>query len=136
MFWVFICSECLYYFLYSVSWFAVCMSLAVERSSDSYPEALIILIFAWFGCGFICIGVYLSMYCGGGVFVFYGSRLSSSANVFSSAGMCFTLMLYGVMLSCSFNSLLFITSVRSLFFMFSRDLWSVKHSICFCAPFI
>ena len=49
-------------FLYSWSWFAVCMSFAVERSSDSYPEALMTLIFACFGCGFTCIGVYLSMY--------------------------------------------------------------------------
>ena len=51
--------------LYSVSWFAVCMSFAVERSSDSYPEDLITLIFACFGWGFICIGVYLSMHWGG-----------------------------------------------------------------------
>ena len=55
--------------LYSVSWIAVCMSFAVERSSDSYPEALITLIFACFRWGFICIGVYLSMYLGGEVFV-------------------------------------------------------------------
>ena len=49
-------------FLYSWSWFAVCMSFAVERSRDSYLEALMTLIFACFGCGFTCIGVYLSMY--------------------------------------------------------------------------
>ena len=78
--------------LYSVSWFAVCMSFAVERSSDSYPEALITLIFACFGWGFICIWVYLSLYWGGEMFVFYGSLLSASANVFLSAGICFTLM--------------------------------------------
>ena len=68
--------------------------------------------------------------------VFEGSLLSASANVFLSSGMCFTLMLYGVMLSSNFNSLLLVTSARSVFSMFTSDLLSVKHSICVCAPFI
>ena len=122
--------------LFSGSLAAACMSLAVERSKDSCPEALMTLIFACFGCGFTCIGVYLSMYGGGVVSIFEGSLLRASANVFLSAGICFTLMLYGVMLSSNFNSLLLVTSARSLFSMFTSDLWSVKHSICVCAPFI
>ena len=123
-------------FLYSLSWFAVCISFAVERSRVSCPEALMTLIFACFGCGFTCIGVYLFMYGHGVVSVFEGSLLSASANVFSSSGICFTLMLYGMMLSSNFNSLLLVTSARSLFSMFSSDLLSVKHSICMCAPFM
>ena len=68
--------------------------------------------------------------------VYEGNLLSASANVFLSAGICFTLMLYGVMLSSNFNSLLLVTSASSLFSMFTSDLWSVKHSICVCAPFM
>ena len=79
--------------LYSGSSLAVCMSFAVGMSSVSYPEALMTLIFACFGWGFSCIGVYLSMYCGGEVCVLDGNLLSASANVFLSAGICFTLML-------------------------------------------
>ena len=73
---------------------------------------------------------------GGVVSLFEGSWLSASANVFLSAGMFFTFILYGVMLSSNFNSLLLVISARSLFCMFTSDLWSVKHSICVCAPFI
>ena len=123
-------------FLYSGSLFAVCMSFAVERSKDSCPEALIPLNFACFGCGFTCIGVYLSMYGGGVVSDLEGRRLRASANVFLSAGICFTFILYGVMLSSNLNSLLLVASERSLFSMFTSDLWSVKHSICVCAPFM
>ena len=63
-----------------------------------------------------------------------GSLLSASAKVFLSAGMCFTMILYGVMLSNNLSSLLFVTSARSLFSMLTRALWSVKHSISLCAP--
>ena len=45
-----------------------------------------------------------------------GNLLSASANVLLSAGMFFTLMLYGVMLSNNLNSLLFVSSAKSLFF--------------------
>ena len=65
-----------------------------------------------------------------------GRRLRASANVFLSAGMCLTFMLYGVILSSSFSSLLLVTSERSLFSMLTNDLWSVKHSIGLCAPFM
>ena len=51
-----------------------------------------------------------------------GSLLSASAKVFLSAGMCFTMILYGVMLSSSLSSLLFVTSARSLFSMLIRAL--------------
>ena len=78
-------------FLYSVPWLAVFMSFAVEKSSDSYPEALITLIFALFGCGFICIGVYLSMYGGGGgVFVLMAIGLVHLQ-------MCFYLLVCGLL---------------------------------------
>ena len=66
-FWVGICFGFLYVlsacvrFLYSGYLAAACMSLAVERSRDSCPEALMTFIFACFGCGFTCICVYLSM---------------------------------------------------------------------------
>ena len=63
-----------------------------------------------------------------------GSLLSASVKVFLSAGMCFTMILYGVMLSSNLSSLLFVTSARSLFSMLIRALWSVKHSISVCAP--
>ena len=69
-------------FLYSGSLVAVSMSLAVERSKDSCPEALITLIFACFGWGFACIGVYLSMYGGGVVPDLEGRRLRASAIVY------------------------------------------------------
>ena len=72
----------------------------------------------------------------GVVSVFKGSWLSASANVFLPAGIGFTFKLYGVMLSSNFNSLLLVPSARSLFFMFTSDLWFVKHSICVCAPFM
>ena len=68
------------------------------------------------------------MYCGGRLSVSDGSLLSASANVFLSAGMCFTLKLYVVMLSSSLNSLLFVTLARSLF--------SLKLLTCVCAPFM
>ena len=73
--------------LYSVSWLAVCMSFAVEMLSVSYPEALMTLTFACFGWGFSCMGVCLSMCCGGLVSGLDGSLLSASASVFLSAGM-------------------------------------------------
>ena len=66
-FWTGMCFEFLYVlsvcirFLYSGSLAAACMSIAVERSRDSFPEALITLIFACFGgvllvfvCPFLC----------------------------------------------------------------------------------
>ena len=61
------------------------------------------LIFACFGYGFTCTCVYLSMYCGGVFCVLVGSLLSASAKVLLSAGMCCTLILYGVMLSSSLS---------------------------------
>ena len=122
--------------LYSGSLLAACMTLAVERSRVSCPDALMTLIFACFGWGLTCIGVYLSMYCGGVVCVLDGSLLSASANVFLSAGICSTLILYGVMLSRSRSSLLFVTSARSFLSMLTRALWSVKHCIWCVAPFM
>ena len=108
--------------LYSSSVLAACIIFAVERSSVSWPAALLTLIFACFGCGFTRTCVYLSMYCGGVFCVLDDSLLSASANVLLSACMCCTLMLYGVMLSSSLSSLLFVTSARSLFSMFMSAL--------------
>ena len=64
------------------------------RSSVSYPEALMIQTFACFLWDFSCIGVCLSMYCGGVVSVLEGSLLIASARVLLSAGICLTLIIY------------------------------------------
>ena len=80
-------------FLYSSSLFACVINFAVVRSSVSSPKALITLMDPFVACGLSLTGVYLCIKSGGVVCFLDGSLLSASANVLSSALMCWTLML-------------------------------------------